>query len=83
MSSSLGEKFHMLEAHLRKSALADATLDQSVELGEGEGDRSVDFARVEYLFKADEPVSGMPHTSGEHKSPISPIKELVRALDHP
>ena len=67
----------MLDAHLRKAALSDATLDQSDEFGEGEGDRSVDAARVEYLFKADVPVSGMPHTSGMPKEPYISHKRAL------
>ena len=67
---SLGEKFHMLEAHLRKSALSDTTLDHSGDFGEAEGDRSVDSARVEYLFKADAPVSGLPHTSASSSASV-------------
>jgi hypothetical protein len=50
----------MLEAHLRKGSLDP---DVSGDSGQDAADKSVDSARVEYLFKADVPVSGLPHVS--------------------
>ena len=57
----LGEKFHMLEAHLRKatSVPTDSSLDLSGLDGSHHADRSVDSPAVEYLFKADVPKSGV------------------------
>ena len=57
VAPGLGDKFHMLEAHLRKSSALDAS-----GVSEGE-EATADASRVEYLFKADAPVHGMPHTS--------------------
>jgi hypothetical protein len=64
-TSGLGEKFHMLEAHLRKSIHTD-DVDASLDFGE----KSVDSARVEYLFLADAPASGMPHTSASSSASV-------------